>query len=388
MKKSAKSMTVSERLELKKTNPGLYYYKCVMRGKWFVIACVLLTTFISVYYALRMPNWYAASMSVVPPASNSGSSLSGISSALKDIGLTSKLGSKGGDTYTLGVFFENRTIRDSIIKLFNLAEEYEIPESEKSILRSVFAENINVGSEEYGNYVIKVWDKDPVKARDMVNKYFELVSNLALKVFTQESRLNRENLERRLAQTDSILEVISKEISSYSSRTGVVQPVEQAKAFSQMISELAAQQIKEEINLSLLQKRYGDNDSYYMLQKKVVDELKNQIRKAKTEPGVFGSLTFKNATELSVEYLQLQAQFETFTKVKAFVVPMLEEARLNESKNAQTFIILDSALVPDKKDRPKRSIIVSGSVASSLILSIMIALFWGVFSDFRKSEKE
>ena len=388
MKITAKSMTVSERLALKKSNPGLYYYKCVLRGKWFILACVLVTAAVSVIYALQMPNWYVSSMSVVPPASNTGSSLSGITSALKDIGLTSKLGSKGADTYTLGVFFENRTIKDSIIKLFNLAEEYEIPASEASILRAAFNENINVGSEEYGNYVIRVSDKDPSKARDMVNKYFELVSQLALRVFTQESRLNRENLERRLAQTDSILEAISKEIAIYSSRTGVVQPVEQAKAFSQMISELASQQIKEEINLSLLQKRYGDNDSYYMLQKKVVDELKNQISKAKNEPGVFGSLTFKNATALSVEFLQLQAQFETFTKVKAFVVPMLEEARLNESKNAQTFIVLDSALVPDKKDRPKRSIIVSGSVASSLILSIMITLFWAVFSDFRKSEKE
>lgn len=388
MKNSAKLMTVSERLALKESNPGLYYYKSALRGKWFILICVVLTALVSVYYALQMPNWYVSSMSVVPPASSSGSSISGLTSALKDIGLTSKLGAKGADTYSLGVFFDNRTIKDSIIKLFKLADEYEIPESEMSILRSAFNENIAIGSEEYGNYLIKIWDKDPAKARDMVNKYFELVSNLALRVFTQESRLNRENLERRLAQTDSILEIVSKDIAAYSARTGVVQPVEQAKAFSQMISELAAQQIKEEINLSLLEKRFGDNDSYYQLQKKGVDELKNQINKAKNQPGVFGSMTLKNLTELSVEYLQLQAQFETFTKVKAFVVPMLEEARLNESKNAQTFIILDSALVPDKKDRPKRSIIVSGAVASSLILSIMIALFWAVFSDFRKSERQ
>lgn len=367
---------------------GVDYFAEVLKYKYFILIFVLVTTGFSVWYSLSLPNWYAATINVIQPQlSQSGGAFSGLSSALKEIGMTSKLSGKSGESYTPQVLFDSRTIKDSIIEMFNLADDYEIPREKISEVRKAFEADLEVGQELNGNYLISIHCKDPVKSRNMVNKYFEMVNNLAIRVGAIESGMNSHFLEKRVEQTDSIIDNVGRLLSAFSSRTEMIQPLEQAKAFSSTLAELKASQIKEELSLELLKKRYGDNDSYIKLQQKTVEELKKQIEKAKNEPGMIGNFSIKNASAVTVEFLKLQAQLETFTKVKSFLMPMLEEARLNERKNMNVFIVLDSAMVPDKKSRPKRSIIVSGVFGSSFALAVVISLLWIQYSNRKRKNK-
>ena len=190
---------------------GLSILLLLYRYKLFIAIVVIIATAASVYFSLQMDNWYAATVNVVPPK-NTGSLMQGalgnISSALKDFGLT-KLGGKGGsDTYSLMVLLDSRTVKDSMIAKYNLAEAYDIPDSHMTDLRKEFSGNLEVTLESEGNYLITIWDKDPEKVVQMVNDFLYYSNNLAKKVSRREAKMNREYMEQRLEQTkDNILKI-------------------------------------------------------------------------------------------------------------------------------------------------------------------------------------
>jgi uncharacterized protein involved in exopolysaccharide biosynthesis len=68
------------------------------------------------------------------------------------------------------------------------------------------------------------------------------------------------------------------------------------------------------------------------------------------------------------------AEYETYTKVKAFLLPMLEEQKINAYRKTFSFIILDEAVPPDVKDGPRRSLYLLGAFFGSLFLGILFVV--------------
>jgi uncharacterized protein involved in exopolysaccharide biosynthesis len=103
-------------------------------------------------------------------------------------------------------------------------------------------------------------------------------------------------------------------------------------------------------------------------------QLNDQIGRSTTEKGYAGNFTLNEAAGIGIEYLRIYTEFETQSKVKAMLLPMLEKARLDEKRNSQNLFVVDEALRPDKKDRPKRSIIIAGSGIGSLVVAILLII--------------
>ena len=161
-------------------------------------------------------------------------------------------------------------------------------------------------------------------------------------------------------------------------------PETQAKSISQALIDIKSDIIKQEINLQLLTNRYGPADPMTSMQKQVLDQMKEKLSDAETKPGFGGNFAVNDAAEVGIQFMRLYTEFETFTKVKAFLLPMLEEQRINENRETRSFIVLDKASVPDKKFKPKRSLYLLGAFFGSMVLSIVIVLLIIGFKDFKK----
>ena len=104
-----------------KHNDSFYFWALIFRNKWFVILFTIIATGISTGVAFYLPVWYKSTINVVPPknpADGDGMG-SGISSALKDFGLT-KLGGAKGESYSFTVILNSRTVIDSLIRILSL----------------------------------------------------------------------------------------------------------------------------------------------------------------------------------------------------------------------------------------------------------------------------
>lgn len=377
-------------VEKDKPAEGVLLAAILLRYKWFILLFTLIGTIAATIVAFILPNWYSATANVVPPKSTSlgfEGIMNNLSSTLKDIGLT-KLGGKGEGAYSLLVILESRTVKDSIIKKYNLMERYEIESGRMVDVRKAFEENLEIESEKEGNYTITITDKDPKIAAMMANDYVQIANNLAQNIFNLESKVNKEYLEKRIKATEDNITKVSDSIRIYSQAKLIFSPQDQAKALSTALVDLKAELMKQEIILDLLTNKYGKEDPYTIMQTGVINQLKTQLSNAQNQPGFGGNFSLNKAAEVGIEFMRLYAEFETLNKVKAFLIPMLEEARLNEVRQTQSLFIVDKAVPPDKKAKPKRLLIILGSAIGLLLLSIIFTLIFNSYKSFSKKIKE
>jgi tyrosine-protein kinase Etk/Wzc len=358
-----------------KQEGAIYFFSILLRYKVFIIITVIIITAASVIISLIMPKWYAATANVVHPQ-HSGSAFEGaignITSKLKDFGLGKLGGSGGGSTYDFIVVLESRSLKDSLINRFDLMTVYEIEDSLMYKVRKELDGNMEISLEKEGNYLITIYDKSPERAAQMTNTMIEIANDIAKDKFNYEASLNRQYLENRLIITDSILIAIGDKLGKYSSDYMIISPEDQAAAISDAMIELRANILSQEMMYEMIVNKYGEDDQMAIIQKKLVGRLKQQLKDAENKPGFAGDFSIKELSKVGIPFMQLLAEYETFTKVKAFLLPMLEEARINEVRNTKNLLVLDDAIVPEKKERPKRMVIVLGAFVGSLALSILV----------------
>lgn len=362
----------------------------LLKHKFFILISIAVATVTAIIYALTLPNWYASTVSIVPPKrSMSGAEgiLGNVSSALKDIGMT-KIGGKGSDSYGYIVFFNGRRLRDSIIDKFNLAKVYQIPATKRKKLHAALESNLEINYEPEGNYTITAWHTNPNEAARIANTIVEIANNMAREVEQAESKATREYLEERLRQTDSIINSASQELQLFSKQKFIIAPEEQAIAAAGGLAEMRAEIIKGEIKYQTLKNNYGENDPATQEQKKVLVQLNEQLRKAESQPGFGGNFALDDATGVAIRYKKLSVELETFGKLKAFLMPMIEQNRLDETRYAQTMYVIDPAVPADQKDRPKRSLVVLGAALAAFIASVLFIIVRYRYKSFKKQYKQ
>ncbi|OGU16185.1 MAG: hypothetical protein A2X61_12960 [Ignavibacteria bacterium GWB2_35_12] len=369
---------------------GVFYIALLIKHKIFILIVTAISCIASVIITLIMPNWYSATVNAVPPKKAIGSlfenAMSNISSTLREFGLT-KL--KGGQVegYSYLVLLNSRTVKDSMIQRYNLAKEYEIPDSLHTEILQEFENNIEIEFESEGNYSITVTDKKRNRVADMANTYINITNSLAEKILHTEATKSKEYIENRLNTIDATIKVIADSLQKFSRKTFLFSPMDQASSISSAYADIKAELIQQEIMHELLKNKYGENDPYTQIQKDLIAKIRNKVSEVESKPGFAGNFPLKNATSVGLEYLRLYAEYETFSKVKGFLQPMLEDARLDESRQTMSLVVVDPAVKPDKKSKPKRSIIVLGATFGGFALSILLVLLVNGYYNLKNNYK-
>lgn len=368
-----------------KTNE-LQVLSLLFSRRLFIIVTTLIGAIGSIVVAFLLPIWFAAGVNVVPPqtsTSSFGSSMGGISSALKEFGLSSMAGVES-EGYSFIVILNSRTVKDSIINKYELDKVYDIPKSEITDLRDAFTSNLEITYEKEGNYTITIWDKDPKRAAEMANDYVEIANKKAIDLYHKEQYEFRSYMEQRVIAIDSVIDNARDSLEKYSQKYMIYSPVEQAQSISQAISDLKADQAKYDIYHDFYQNFYGKNDPYAKMFGELKSKTTKKLHEVENSPGFAGNFSMRNAAGVGLEYLRLFTLIESYAKVKAFMMPMVEKARIDESRNVKNLFVIDEAEVPDKKDRPRRSIIVAGSTFGVFVLAVLYVLLIDSYRQFRR----
>ncbi|MBC8125102.1 MAG: hypothetical protein H7X70_05160 [Candidatus Kapabacteria bacterium] len=348
----------------------------LLRFKWLVLGLTLVTT-IGVYiYARTLPEYFKATVNCVPPSSDVGglgSALGGISSTLKDIGL-SKLGGKTSESYEFITILFTRTIRDSMIKRFDLVKEYEMEDQPMKDVRIEFDANLEVNLHTEGNYEISIWSRDPQKAVTMCDAFVSYANEITNRIQRAEAEKSAEYMEKRLDVMDSVLSSLTDSLGRYSRDYRLFSPLDQAAASADALAEAKGELLKQETILGLLEHNYGANDPQVRSTKALVEQLRVQYEKSQTQKGFAGNFALTDAAGIGARYMLIFAEFEGYTKLKAFLLPSLEQARLDMHKSAPSLIVIDAPIPAEKRDRPKRLFMAAGAGLGVLILTLLFLL--------------
>lgn len=360
----------------------LEFLYVLIKWKWFLLTLLTGTMIVSTIVILLIPRWYKAEASVLPPAnSNILSGLSGLSSVMQNVSpLLSRTGlGASSPTYTYLAILNSRTVIDSVINKFDLIRVYKISSYPMENAEKELRANSNFDIDENNAIDITVLDKDGNRAAGMANYFVTLLNEIFTKVSVEEAHNNRLFIQQRYEKNLADLRNAEDTLKLFQQHYRVYDMPQQAKAAITAGADLEAQRISAEVELGVMRQQYGEDAPQVRLKALQIQELNKGLKDLQTGSGSdfdTGSNilpAFKNVPELGIAYLRLYRDYEIQTKLLEFILPLYEQAKIEEQKNTPATIVLDKAISPERATVPKRlfiEIIVAFVVFSVLVFVV------------------
>lgn len=254
----------------------------------------------------------------------------------------------------------SRTNLDKIIDEFNLIEVYEVSKSKvgyREDLRESLAGSISAGETENMAYQIEVRSIDPQLSADITNFIVEELNKKIIELRTEKSKNNREFLENRLIEITTNLNQAEDSLTRFQKNTGVLQPEVQYQGMLSAYSKLESELIEARVKLSIVEQIRGTESPQYLTLKSQIEEYEKKLTqlKSKGEPG--GVLpSFSSLPDKGMSYLRLMRNVEINSSILEFMLPLYEQAKVDEKKDIPTLQVIDYAVPPPKKSYPPRLI--------------------------------
>lgn len=355
------------------------YFYVLYKWRKFIVVNVFILTLIAVVVALLLPVQYKATATVIAPRKTDiFGGLGMFSQSIREFApFLRGLSGTQLPLFTYLAILNSRTAMEKVVNKFDLIKVYGIKDSSMEKAVKKLRGNTDFEIDENGVLVINVYDEDRRRAADMANYFVEVLNEINIKLNIEEAKNNRIVIERRYLQNLADLKAAEDTLKKFQQRYGIYYLPEQAKAAVEAAAELEAQIIAEEVKLGILQRQLGDDASEVRAVKIQIEEMKkrlNQMKEGnerlKNEMTLF--VPFKNMPELGLQYLRLYREYEIQNKLLEFIVPLYEQAKIEEQKNVPVVQVLDYAVPPEKKARPFRTLIVLSVFASALVLFVIL----------------
>jgi len=319
----------------------------------FTIATLILS---AVVYFFVLDLIYFSSASIKSSGKNKGllSSIEGIADfgGLEDFGI----GGGAASAKELAAYEEilmSRRCLEALIVKFDLMNRDEHQFMEEAI--KDFKENklLIEPAKLSGVLYIGVSYKDPILAKEMVDFLLTELNKINVELNVTTAKNNREFIENRYNQAKQDLANVEDSLKSFQLIYGIA-PDLQIKASAQSVFTLEAELKAEEVKLDVVRKILSPDQPEVKLQESKVNSLKSKISEITTSTDLDDFLRLGNSPQIAMSYLRLQRNLEIQTKILTFLLPVYEQAKIEEKRETPTIIVLDKPYVAEKKSKPKR----------------------------------
>ena len=363
----------------------------LQRQKWLIIiTTILVTAGMAVYLFAFAKMWYKADANVVPARKSGGGLLdglsSGISSTIKDLGITPMAGKgKGEGSYSPLALIASREVQEKLVKEFGFIKIYEVNNMEDALKE--FGSHVSSDVLEEGNISIAFEDTDPVRAANVANRLVEELNAVNSKLAIEEAKFNRTYIEQRYNKLLSDLDSADRSLGEFQKKYGVYELKTQAAAQLSALGLLEQQRYSTEIQLNNAEQLYGSEAAETNVLRSQLNDLKSKLGDLKTGMDRNASSYFVPMNvmpDVALDYLRLTREVEIQSKLKAFLLPSYEQSKLDESRLSLPYLVLDKALPPTKKSRPKRSIQLITALLGSFVLTSLAVIGASHFQQARE----
>ena len=356
------------------------YIYIIYKWKKFLFINLFLITAITVILVLLIPNQYRATATMmIPPDSQSG--LGGLTSLLGGKSSLAAAGSRlfgvsnTSEDIVLGIL-NSRTALVEIVNRFNLMNYYEIDDKKIDKAIRAFRNDFTGDPNSFGMIDFNIVNKDPVLAAKIANYMVELVDSMNIKFNIERAKNNRVFIEHRYLQNISDLREAEDSLYNFQKKYGIVAVPEQLEVTVKAAAEIEAHLMRKEIEAFFFKEQFGENSIQYNGVMAEVNILKQKVQELKnsTELGATSNILFpfKQMPNISIQYLRTFREVEIQQSILEIIMPMYEQAKIEEQKSIPTLVVIDKAVPPQLKYSPKRSVIVVG--VFFLFLFILVPL--------------
>lgn len=303
---------------------------------------------------------FDATATIVPSQDNSisglASTLGGISDLPFDLGGISSNPEIG----LYNTILYSRSNLERVIEKFNLWEVYNLDKSvpkEVKRAREALFNSINTEETDDGSYIITVGMPDPKLASEITNDLIEYLNNKIIELKIKKSRNNRIFLGERLREVRRNLKNAEDSLKIFQKQSGMLNPEEQIKGIISVYSQFEQQLIIKEAQKQILQEILSTNSPKIKSLDSEIEFLGKKINELKKD-GKNNSIfvPYASIPEKAVDYYRYFREVEINGTILQFVLPLYEQAKLEEQKEIPVIQIIDYAIPPEEKSYPPRTL--------------------------------
>ena len=343
----------------------------VVRRKGFILKFCAAVVVLSVLYSLSLKNIYTATAKLLPPQKESGGGLSALLSQAGGLaGLAGGMGLGGTSDLYMGIL-KSRSVADAVIRRLDLQKEFKsktLEDARKSLEGTV---KFQAGKD--GIISISADYKDPVKAALFANTFVDELSRRSVQLNLTKVGSERVFLEKRLEVVKQDLRNAENDMKAFQEKYKTIKADSQATVAIEGIANLRAELVSKEVQLATLRNTMTDENSQVKSLLAAVAKIKSQLgAMAGADGGSDVIPSVGNMPGLGLEYARKLRELKIQEAIFEQLSKQYEVAKLNEAKDSSSLQVLDEAVVPLKKSKPKRSLIVILSAVTAFFISIFV----------------
>jgi uncharacterized protein involved in exopolysaccharide biosynthesis len=336
---------------------------------------------LSLVISLILPPIFRAETKILPPQQGSSTIATQLLNQLGGFAnlASSAIGMKSPNEMYIGIL-KSRTVFDKIIDRFGLIKLYDVKYKEDA--RKELAKVITAKSGKDGIIVVTVEDRDPKRAADMANAFVEELVGVSKGLALTEAAQRRLFFEEQLKDIKISLTKAEEGIRGFQEKTGALKIDDQARAVIQGIGNLRAQIAAREVQYKVAQTFATPQNPDLQRIEEELRGLKSELNKLEKRGGNNHDPLMPTGRMPSVgmEYLRKLRDVKYNETLYELLAKQYEMAKLDEARDAAVIQIIDKAVQPERKVKPKRALI----VILSTILGFLAAIFYILYVERKK----
>jgi uncharacterized protein involved in exopolysaccharide biosynthesis len=287
------------------------------------------------------------------------------------VGLAGGVGMKNAsDTYV--AMMKSRTVADRLLTRFGLKAVYQATDDDGA--RAALASRTSIFAGKDNLIVIATEDHDPKRAADLANAYVDELRNLTQTLAVTEASQRRVFFEGQMKQAKEDLTKAEIALRSSGVSEATLKTVPQSALES--LARLKAQITAQEVKLASLRGYMTESNPDVARAQQELAALRFQLSRAEQNDN-------HKAGPADAEYVTKFRDFKYQETLYELMARQTELAKLDEARDGAIIQVVDAALPPERKSKPRKAMIATVTTLIAFILMVLVVFLKQVLRNAR-----
>lgn len=365
------------------------FLEVLAKRKGFIFLFAVVITLISLIISLSLPKWYKAEALLLPPK-NMSIPMADLEILSEAVSVTSGLNlpvlATPSDVYVR--IMKSRSICSEIVEQFALKQRYEKTTFEETYNILLSLTDFSVTDE--GLLSVAVEDKDPAVAAEIANAFVEKLDILNQRIVADRIQHTSSFVSSRVEEIRRELDTARSELENFQMKYKAVDFDEQTRLAIEQAAQLKIKLSELDFEVQLSKITLGQNNAKLveLQKKKEIIELQLSNLENINHDSSFFSLPVSSIPAIKGQYELLYSRVKVAEGLYQVLLNQQEQIKMKELEKMPTITILDRAVPPELKSRPKRSYIVTATFILSLIFGIFFAVIMEYLTKLEKNNPD
>jgi tyrosine-protein kinase Etk/Wzc len=371
----------------------LDYIKVLLKHRKTLVRNVVVVSILIAIISLFLPKTYTGVATILPPEDAQSTDFLNV---LTSSPLSNFIFNESRTTSDLYVeILKSRSVLDGVLKREFVYKKHKENPQKRTLLKILNAKSLQKGREKLdsklnvkaspeGIISVAVELNDRYLAADVANALVSELDKINKEKSTSRAKNSRIYIENQLKLTGEKLNKASEDLVQFQQQYKAISLEEQTKTAIEKAGELKGKILAKNVELGVaLQTMKPGNVNVVQLRKEI-EELDRQYNylqygdSLKLENQKEFYIPFADVPEVGLELANLMREVKVQETVWELLNQQYYQAKIQEARDTPTIQVLDEAVPPELRTKPKRKLL----VLIGSFLALMISIFWAFVSEY------